>query len=273
MSSAPLVKAVSSCLISVIGCQLNQHAPFFASTTGASRALSSKMISKRLLFYLKWMVEQGRRRMILEWFCKIFLAVFTSIFLVYFCPNPHGSLRPVGPICTRTRIGGNPVPALTGMIPHGEGGGSTKFHPRVPREHHYIYRYIYCYVVSMEQNGFKIVDILEDEASFLCDCSPIKNTPKRPTGSKSRLTEQAKQGKGSAHCIVRKWPNENTPSEWGKRNRAILLHQIIRPDIWERLGKHYTFLKRRIDVTRLHSMRADDNGNEEAYPSGKWVTS
>jgi hypothetical protein len=76
--------------------------------------------------------------MLLVQFCSFFV-LFTSIFCVFLHARTHGSLRPVGPVWTRTRIHGNPVPATAGLIPYGDGDGSSKFTPQVPREHHYRY--------------------------------------------------------------------------------------------------------------------------------------
>ena len=110
------------------------------------------------------------------------------------CSIHEGSLPPLETFSLRTLF----VNCLTAVVPSLRPlriAASLSIYP-------HIYRYIYRYIVSMDQNGFKIADILKDEASFLCDCSPIKNKPKRPTGSKSRLAELAKRGKGSAHCII-----------------------------------------------------------------------
>ena len=96
---------------------------------------------------------------------------------------------------------------------------------------------------ALEQGKLMIADILKDEASLLCESSPIPSDVKRPTASRSRLTKMAKMGKGSAHCILQKWPVENTPSKWGRQNEVLLLNQPINPDIWERLGSDYNSIK------------------------------
>ena len=72
----------------------------------------------------------------------------------------------------------------------------------------HIYHYIYHYVVSIDQSGFKFANILEDEASLLYNCSPIKNTLKHPTGSKFWLAKLAKQGKALSTVLyenMAKW--------------------------------------------------------------------
>ena len=98
MLNTSLVAGVGySYLIFVIKCQPNRHTPFFASTTGANRALLRKKTSKLLLSYLKWKME--KRGMILEWSCST-TSFFGCIFRVLstFYSNPHGSLIPVGPV-------------------------------------------------------------------------------------------------------------------------------------------------------------------------------
>jgi hypothetical protein len=111
----------------------------------------------------------------------------------------------------------------------------------------------------------RIADILKNEAKILCESSPIPSSLKRPTASRSHLTELAKNGQGPAHCVLRKWPVESTPLKWGRRNENLLLHQVIHSDIWTQLGPGYDSIQRRLLTTRLPSMRADDNGNEEEY--------
>lgn len=118
---------------------------------------------------------------------------------------------------------------------------------------------------ALEWGQLTIADILKDEAAFLCESSPIPSELKRPNASRSKLTELAKMGKGVGHCVVRRWPVNNTPSAWGRRNEQLLLNQPINPGIWTKLGPEYDAIKRRIHTTRLSSMRADDNGNEEEY--------
>jgi len=53
-----------------------------------------------------------------------------------------------------------------------------------------------------EQGILTIAHILNNEAAILCLSSPIPNEVKRPTASRSRLTELAKMGMGAAHCAV-----------------------------------------------------------------------
>ena len=117
----------------------------------------------------------------------------------------------------------------------------------------------------LAEGQLTIEQILIDEARHLCESSPISNVVKHPTASKSSLTEKAKMGVGSAHCVIRRWPLHTTPSEWGRRNENLLLRQIITLDIWTRLGSSFNSIKRRVESTRLESMRANDDGNEEEY--------
>ena len=118
---------------------------------------------------------------------------------------------------------------------------------------------------NVTRGPFTIASVLLDEASSLRHCSPIKSDLKRPTGSTSLLTTMALNGLGAAHCIVRKWTSEHTPSEWGARNERVLLNQLIQPTVWKDLGEPYDAIGGRIGNTRLHSLRSQDRGNEEAY--------
>ena len=114
---------------------------------------------------------------------------------------------------------------------------------------------------------FTIADILDKEASSLCIGSPHKTKTKEPSGSTSELTQLAKRGEGDAHCVVRSWPNEETPTGWGKRNNSLLeivnlesLHDTD-PD------PNVLHLVNRIKTSRIPRLRLDDDGNEEVYRS------
>ena len=119
---------------------------------------------------------------------------------------------------------------------------------------------------DLTKASFSMSDLLHQEALCLCDCSPVKCEPKTPSGSKSRLTQMSKYGEGPAHCIVRQWPSNNTPAQWGQRN-PILLSDCILPQIWESLGDEFIAVKRDIVYSRLldSDMRPKDNGDEEAF--------
>jgi len=113
-----------------------------------------------------------------------------------------------------------------------------------------------------------IAELLQQDALSLCRCSPIRDAPKRPSGSKSRLTQLSKIGEGPAHCILRKWPFSNTPSEWGNRNRIDLLEQTITSGIWQDLPITFTPIRRRLSHSKLSdssALRPNDNGHEQAF--------
>lgn len=120
----------------------------------------------------------------------------------------------------------------------------------------------------LTSHQFTIAKILDNEATFLCKCSPSRDTAKPPSGSKSGLTQLSKQGEGDAHCAVKKWPQGKTPAEWGRKNRALLLEEAINPEIFNtltNLHSDYDHIRGYIEYTRLPILRGRDNGNEEAF--------
>lgn len=117
---------------------------------------------------------------------------------------------------------------------------------------------------DLTSKPFLIGDLLRQEGLRLRDCRPLKDTPKQPSGSKSRLSEMSRTGEGPAHCIVRKWPADKTPVQWGMRN-PFLLSDVVSPGIWEQLGGNYVAVKHDIAYSGLLDVRMNDNGNEEAY--------
>ena len=89
---------------------------------------------------------------------------------------------------------------------------------------------------TLTARPFTITNVLQYEASsLLSQSSPIRDPPKCPSGSRLELTKMGKHGEGPAHCLLRKWPPENTPQKWGIQNEQVLLRSwltLLANDPW-----------------------------------------
>ena len=120
---------------------------------------------------------------------------------------------------------------------------------------------------SLTTGPFTFEDILMEEAAMLCKYAPRKDPPKRPNASTSRLTKECKAGRGDAHCILKNFPSDNTPDAWGERNRALLLDEVITPELLRTLDQNFDsrLLANQARTSHIWPVSSNDNGNEEEY--------